>query len=42
MPLFGVALAFGILGERLGPHAILGSAIVLIATMVLFRYDYSF
>ena len=42
MPLFGVALAFGILGERLGPHTILGSAIVLIATMVLFRYDYSF
>lgn len=42
MPLFGVALAFSILGERLAPRAILGSAIVLLATAVLFRSDYAF
>ena len=41
MPLFGVALAFSILGERLAPQAILGSAIVLFATLMLFRFDYS-
>jgi drug/metabolite transporter (DMT)-like permease len=39
MPLFGVALAFSILGERLAPRAILGSAIVLFATLILFRFD---
>jgi drug/metabolite transporter (DMT)-like permease len=42
MPLFGVSLAFGILGERLAPRAILGAAIVLIATLVLFGFDYAF
>lgn len=42
MPLFGVALAFGILGERLAPRALFGSAIVLIATLMLFRFDYAF
>jgi drug/metabolite transporter (DMT)-like permease len=42
MPLFGVALAFSILGERLAPRALLGSAIVLIATLMLFRFDYVF
>jgi drug/metabolite transporter (DMT)-like permease len=42
MPIFGVALAFSILGERLAPRALLGSAIVLIATLVLFRFDYAF
>ncbi len=42
MPLFGVALAFSILGERLAPRTLLGSAIVLFATMVLFRFDYAF
>jgi drug/metabolite transporter (DMT)-like permease len=41
MPLFGVALAFSILGERLVPREFLGSAIVLIATLMLFRFDYS-
>jgi drug/metabolite transporter (DMT)-like permease len=41
MPLFGVALAFSILGERLAPQTILGSAIVLFATLMLFRFDYS-
>jgi len=39
MPMFGVALAFSILGERLAPRAILGSIIVLIATLMLFRFD---
>lgn len=42
MPLFGVGLAFSILGERLAPRSILGSAIVLLATVVLFRSDYAF
>ena len=42
MPLFGVALAFSILGERLAPRAILGSAIILFATLILFRFDYAF
>ena len=42
MPLFGVALAFSILGERLAPRTLLGSAIVLFATAVLFRFDYAF
>jgi drug/metabolite transporter (DMT)-like permease len=42
MPLFGVALAFSILGERLAPRSFLGSAIVLIATLILFRFDYAY
>jgi drug/metabolite transporter (DMT)-like permease len=42
MPLFGVTLAFSILGEHLAPRTLLGSAIVLFATLVLFRYDYAF
>jgi drug/metabolite transporter (DMT)-like permease len=42
MPLFGVALAFSILGERLAPRTLLGAAIVLIATLMLFRFDYAF
>ena len=41
MPLFGVVLAIGILGERLAPRAFLGAGIVLIATLMLFRFDYS-
>ena len=41
MPLFGVALAFSILGERLAPQAIFGAVIVLFATLMLFRFDYS-
>lgn len=41
MPLFGVALAFSILSERLVPREFLGSAIVLVATLMLFRFDYS-
>jgi drug/metabolite transporter (DMT)-like permease len=39
MPLFGVALAFSILRERLAPRAIVGSAIVLFATLMLFCFD---
>jgi drug/metabolite transporter (DMT)-like permease len=42
MPLFGVALAFSILGEHLAPRALLGSVVVLIATLMLFRFDYAF
>jgi drug/metabolite transporter (DMT)-like permease len=42
MPIFGVALAFSILGERLAPRAVLGSTIVLFATLILFRFDYAF
>lgn len=41
MPLFGVALAFSILRERLAPRSILGAAIVLFATLILFRFDYA-
>jgi drug/metabolite transporter (DMT)-like permease len=41
MPFFGVALAFSILGEHLAPRAILGSAVVLFATLILFRFDYA-
>jgi len=39
VPLFGVALAFIILGERLPPRAILGSVVVLSATVILLQYD---
>jgi drug/metabolite transporter (DMT)-like permease len=42
MPLFGLALAISILGERLAPRAILGSGIVVFATLILFRFDYAF
>jgi drug/metabolite transporter (DMT)-like permease len=42
MPLFGVVLAFSILGERLAPGALLGAATVLFATLILFRFDYAF
>jgi drug/metabolite transporter (DMT)-like permease len=42
MPLFGVALGFSILGEHLAPRALLGSAIVLVATLILFRFDYAY
>jgi drug/metabolite transporter (DMT)-like permease len=41
MPLFGVILAISILGEHLAPRALLGAAIVLIATLMLFRFDYA-
>jgi len=38
-PLFGVALAYSILKERLGTQAVLGAAIILFATLILFRFD---
>jgi drug/metabolite transporter (DMT)-like permease len=41
MPLFGVALAYSILGEHLAPRALLGSAVILVATAILFRFDYA-
>ena len=39
---FGVALAAVLLGERLNLLAILGAAIVLIATLLVMRYDTSY
>jgi drug/metabolite transporter (DMT)-like permease len=42
MPLFGVALAISILGERLAPRAVFGSVIVVFAALILFRFDYAF
>jgi drug/metabolite transporter (DMT)-like permease len=39
MPMFGVALAFSILGERIAPRTLVGSAVVLFATATLFRFD---
>jgi len=39
VPVFGVILAAVMLGERLTVQAIFGSAIVLLATMMLFRFD---
>lgn len=41
VPLFGVGLAFAILNENLAPQAIVGSIIVLFATLMLFRFDYA-
>jgi drug/metabolite transporter (DMT)-like permease len=40
LPLFGVVLAALFLGERLGVFALLGSAIVLLATILVVRYDH--
>lgn len=40
MPLFGILLAFSILGEHIAPHTLLGAGIVLTATLLLFRFDY--
>jgi drug/metabolite transporter (DMT)-like permease len=42
MPLFGIVLAFSILGEHIAPRTLLGSGIVLLATLLLFRFDYAF
>ena len=41
MPPFGVALASSILGERLAPRELLGSAVILTAALMLFRFDYA-
>jgi drug/metabolite transporter (DMT)-like permease len=42
VPLFGVALAALLLGERLGSLAIGGAATVLVATILVMRYDTSY
>ncbi len=42
VPVFGVLLAALLLGERLSPAAIAGAAIVLIATIMVVRYDASY
>jgi drug/metabolite transporter (DMT)-like permease len=42
VPIFGVLLAAVLLGERLGMLAIVGSAIVLVATILIMKYDTSY
>jgi drug/metabolite transporter (DMT)-like permease len=42
VPVFGVLLAALLLGERLSPAAIGGAAIVLLATLLVVRYDTSY
>jgi drug/metabolite transporter (DMT)-like permease len=42
VPVFGVALAAGLLGERLNPLALTGAAIVLVSTLLVVRYDTSY
>ena len=40
VPLFGVVMAFAILKEHLLPQAVVGSVVVLLATWMLFQFDY--
>jgi drug/metabolite transporter (DMT)-like permease len=42
VPVFGIILAVTMLGERLSVAAIAGAAIVLIATLLVGRYDKSY
>jgi drug/metabolite transporter (DMT)-like permease len=42
VPIFGVLLAAVLLGERLGTLALIGSGIVLAATIVIMKYDTSY
>jgi drug/metabolite transporter (DMT)-like permease len=42
VPVFGVLLAAVLLGERLSRLAIVGSAIVLAATVLIMKYDTSY
>ncbi len=42
VPIFGVLLAAVLLGERLGTLALLGSGIVLVATVLIMKYDTSY
>lgn len=42
VPVFGVLLAAFLLGERLSPAAFGGAAIVLVATVLIVRYDTSY
>jgi drug/metabolite transporter (DMT)-like permease len=39
IPVFGVILGATLLGERLSPLAIIGSAVVLAATVIIMRYE---
>jgi drug/metabolite transporter (DMT)-like permease len=41
-PIFGVLMAAVILGERLSPLAMVASAIVLVATVLIMKYDTSY
>jgi drug/metabolite transporter (DMT)-like permease len=42
VPVFGVVLAFVLLGEHLNPLAVLGAAVVLGATLLVMKYDTSY
>jgi len=42
VPVFGVLLASVLLGERLSTLAIVGSAVVLVATVLIMKYDTSY
>jgi drug/metabolite transporter (DMT)-like permease len=42
VPVFGVLLALLLLGERLSAAALIGTAIVLVATILVVRYDTSY
>lgn len=42
VPIFGVLLAALLLGERLGTLALIGSAIVLVSTVLIMKYDTSY
>jgi drug/metabolite transporter (DMT)-like permease len=42
VPVFGVFLATVLLGERLNVLAIAGAAIVLVATILVMKYDTSY
>jgi drug/metabolite transporter (DMT)-like permease len=42
VPVFGVLLARALLGERLNPLAFVGTGIVLIATLMIVKYDTSY
>lgn len=41
VPLFGVVLGITVLHEHLGPQAIVGSTVVLLSALLLFRFDIS-
>ncbi|MBV8514955.1 MAG: DMT family transporter [Acidobacteria bacterium] len=42
VPVFGVLLAWLVLGEHLSPASLAGAAIVLISTLLVVRYDTSY
>ena len=42
VPIFGVLLAALVLGERLSTLAMAGSGIVLVATVLIMKYDTSY